>query len=116
MKDLNGLRPNWINFNELLLKDTSIVTFSITCEHSKIPIHTTTTLKEIWFFIKNFVAVPQNYLINQIESGQEVDCCNAKFLITEYDVENLPQLISDINYGSGYALGYGEGNDFYLML
>lgn len=57
MKDKT--KPNWINFNELLSRHSEIVTFSITCEHSDIPIleikkaneHNTSGFTFRWLFL-----------------------------------------------------------------
>lgn len=55
------------------------------------------TLVEIWKYIRFYINEPRNWIIEECEDGEMVDCmCAYTFLSMYKDESDIPQLISDI--------------------
>lgn len=74
------------------------ITFNLVHNDEPKPVLESNTLVSIWWYIRNYLNDPDAWFVNQLEDGEEVDICNATYLIENYKMESeLPLLISDIS-------------------
>jgi hypothetical protein len=73
------------------------ITFKLSDKKEFIEVVEKNTLYEMWKHIRFYINEPRNWIIEECEDGETVDCmCAYTFLSMFKDDKDLPQLISDI--------------------
>lgn len=73
-----------------------IVSFTLTHKNSDEPTKVSTSLLEIFKFIRNTINEPRDWTVAECEGENEIDFCSAFYMIENYTEQTLPKTILSI--------------------
>ena len=72
------------------------VTFNLVWDHSDHIVTSFNTLKDCVNYIRLHVNDARKYIVEELVDGEEVDCCNAYYLLEKYkNLDTLPLTLTD---------------------